>query len=169
LHMDHVGWNTRLEGGKWVPTFPKASYLFGRIEWDHWNANREGHAVRVMEQSVDPVVQAGLHRLVETDHEVCDEVRLEPSPGHTPGHVSVRIASAGMEAVITGDLLHHPAQIARPEWGCIADVNAEQAEATRRTFVQRHADAPTLVIGSHFAGPVAGRIVRDGGSFRLVV
>lgn len=169
LHMDHVGWNTRLRDGKWVPTFPRARYLFGRIEWDHWNAHREGSEAKVIEQSVDPIIEADLHQLVETDHLVADGIRLEPTPGHTPGHVCVRIASGGMEAVITGDLLHHPSQIARPEWGCVADFNKEQALDTRRGFIARFAGAPTLVIGTHFAAPTAGRIVADGDSHRFVV
>lgn len=169
LHMDHVGWNTRLVGGSWKPTFPRAKYLFGRAEWEHWNDRREGAEAKVLEQSVDPIVQAGLHQFVETDHRICDEVRLEPTPGHTPGHVSVRIVSEGKEALITGDLLHHPAQLARPDWKCRGDYDPERAEATRRAFIERFAGAPTLIIGTHFAAPTAGRIVRDGDSHRFEV
>lgn len=169
LHMDHVGWNTQLVDDRWVPTFRNAAYLFGRTEWEHWNFRREGFEARVLEQSVDPVVEAGLHRLVDVDHRICDEIRLEPTPGHTPGHVSVCIASQGMEAVITGDLLHHPAQVARPEWGCVADFNRQQAWETRRAFIERFSGTPTLIIGTHFAAPTAGRIIPDGGSHRFVV
>lgn len=171
LHVDHVGWNTRLENEKWVPTFPRASYLFGRIEWEHWDTRRDQDPgqTKIIEQSVDPIVQAGLHRLVETNHRLCDEVWIEPTPGHTPGHVSVRIESDGKQAVITGDLLHHPAQIAHPEWACVADSDKEQARATRRDFISRFAGAPTLVIGTHFARPTAGRIVRDDGTHRFEV
>lgn len=169
LHVDHVGWNTRKENGKWVPTFPHAKYLFGRIEWDHWNVNRDDMNRKVLEESVDPIVQAGLHELVEVDHEICKEIRLEPTPGHTPGHVSVRIASAGEEAVITGDLMHHPAQFVQTGWSCTADFDKEQAIATRRNFIERFSGTPTLVIGSHFATPTAGHIVEDGDSYRLKV
>jgi glyoxylase-like metal-dependent hydrolase (beta-lactamase superfamily II) len=169
LHIDHVGWNTRLENGKWVPTFPRADYLFGRVEWEHWNTHRDGGQEMIMQQSVDPIVQAGRHRLVETNHRLCDEIWIEPTPGHTPGHVSVNIVSEGKRAIITGDLMHHPAQIQHPEWGCVADVDKEQAQATRRKFIEQHANGPTLVIGTHFAKPTAGRIVRDGDTHRFEV
>ena len=104
LHVDHVGWNTRLENGRWVPTFPRARYLFARREWEHWTAESEEGTQRIMGDSVAPVLDAGLAELVDMDHRVTDEIRLEPTPGHTPGHVSVRLASGGADAVITGDL-----------------------------------------------------------------
>jgi glyoxylase-like metal-dependent hydrolase (beta-lactamase superfamily II) len=169
LHVDHVGWNTRLEDGKWVPTFRNARYLFGRTEFDYWAEEGQDDFGDVMGDSVHPVVEAGVVDFVESDHVVTEEIRLEPTPGHTPGHVSVRISSQGEEAVITGDLMHHPVQCAHPEWGSSADWNGETAEATRRAFLERHADTPTLVIGTHFATPTAGRIVKDGEAWRFAV
>ena len=169
LHMDHIGWNTMLAGGRWQPTFPNAQYLFGRIEWEHWDRTREKWTPTLIEESIQPVLDAKLHALVETDHRITDEVWLEPTPGHTPGHVSVRIASDGEQAVITGDLMHHPCQIARPQWNSVADSDAAQACATRHAFVARRAEDRILVIGTHFAAPVAGHIVRDGGGFRFQV
>lgn len=169
LHVDHVGWNTRLVEGKWVPTFASAEYLFGRTEWEHWNAGQGGEQAVVMADSVQPVLDAGLATLVETDHRLCDEVFLEPTPGHTPGHVSVRISSKGHNAVITGDLIHHPCQIARPHYGAVVDSDSAQARKTRDAFLARYADTPTLVIGTHFAGPTAGHLVRDGNAYRLDV
>jgi glyoxylase-like metal-dependent hydrolase (beta-lactamase superfamily II) len=169
LHVDHVGWNTRLEDGKWVPTFRNARYLFGRTEFDYWAEEGQDDFGDVMGDSVHPVVEAGVVDFVESDHVVTEEIRLEPTPGHTPGHVSVRISSQGEEAVITGDLMHHPVQCAHPEWGSSADWNGETAEATRRAFLERHADTPTLVIGTHFATPTAGRIVQDGEAWRFAV
>ncbi len=169
LHPDHVGWNTMLVDGRWKPTFPKAEYLFGRLEWEHWNRSRDRHTTPLLEQSVEPVLDAGLERLVETDHRVTDEVWLEPTPGHTPGHVSVRIASEGAEAVITGDVLHHPGQMGRPHWKCTADVDSDAAVATRKEFLSRYSDAPILVIGTHFAAPTAGHVVRDGEAWRFEV
>jgi glyoxylase-like metal-dependent hydrolase (beta-lactamase superfamily II) len=167
LHVDHVGWNTMRVGDRWEPTFRNARYLFARREWEHWQTEPEEFGP-VIADSVRPIVEAGLADLVETDHRVSDEIRLEPTPGHTPGHVSVRIRSAGAEAVITGDLLHHPCQIARPDWRAAAvDWDAELGETTRRGFLARTADAPVLVIGTHFAAPTAGRIVRDGDGYRL--
>ncbi|HMH76417.1 MAG TPA: MBL fold metallo-hydrolase, partial [Candidatus Udaeobacter sp.] len=111
LHVDHVGWNTRLDDGRWFPTFPRARYLFARREWEHWTSEDDDGTRRIMADSVAPVLDAGLAELVSMDHQVTDEIRLEPTPGHTPGHVSVRLTSRGADAVITGDLMHHPVQI----------------------------------------------------------
>ena len=169
LHVDHVGWNTTLKDGKWVPTFPNANYLWGRVEWEHWSNANAPEMESILNQSVRPIADAGLNSLVEVDHMLNDEVSLEPTPGHTPGHVSVRIKSQGAEAVITGDLIHHPAQMACPHWRCTADTDGAQAEQTRRDFLAAHADLPTLVIGSHFATPTAGKIVRDGDVWRFEV
>jgi glyoxylase-like metal-dependent hydrolase (beta-lactamase superfamily II) len=167
LHVDHVGWNTKLQDGRWVPTFANARYLWHRDEYDYWSKTEQDDYGRVIAESVAPVYEAGQVDLVAGDHVVTDEVRLEPTPGHTPGHVSVCIRSRGEEAVITGDLMHHPVQCAHPEWGSSADSDAAAALATRRDFLARHADRAVLVIGTHFATPTAGRIVRDGDSYRL--
>ena len=117
--------------------------------------------------SVTPVWEAGLVDLVETDHRICDEVNLVPTLGHTPGHVSVRIASQGEEALITGDFMHHPCQIARPEWSSTADSDPAEARLTRERMLTHLADTPILVIGTHFAGRTAGHVVRDGDAYRL--
>jgi glyoxylase-like metal-dependent hydrolase (beta-lactamase superfamily II) len=168
LHVDHVGWNTMLTGGDWVPTFPNARYLLGRIEYAHWTWQREREDMAaVLADSVTPVWDAGLVDLVETDHRICEEVSLVPTLGHTPGHVSVRIASDGEEALITGDFMHHPCQIARPEWSSTADSDPVEARLTRERMLTRLADTPILVIGTHFAGRSAGHIVRDGDAYRL--
>jgi len=168
LHVDHVGWNTMLVNGRWTPTFPNARYLIGWVEFAHWRAQRENEAqAAVFADSVAPVFDAGLVDLVETDHRVSEEVSLEPTLGHTPGHVSVRIRSRGEEALITGDVMHHPCQMAHPEWSSPADHDEKRAEATRRAMLARLAGTPTLVIGTHFAGPTAGRIMRDGHAYQL--
>jgi glyoxylase-like metal-dependent hydrolase (beta-lactamase superfamily II) len=169
LHTDHVGWNTQLVNGKWVPAFPHARYIVARPEWEHWSAADDHWSQIVMTDSVRPIFDAGVADLVETDHQIHDAIRFEPTPGHTPGHVSVHISSQGEEAVITGDLVHHPCQFARPDWGSSADTDAEQADRTRKAFMARYADTPTLIIGTHFAGPTAGRLVRDGEVYRLAV
>lgn len=168
MHVDHVGWNTRLVGGRWQPTFTGARYLYARDEWAHWRATDQTEEYGpVIEDSVQPIFDAGLADLVDGDHQVSDEVRLEPTPGHTPGHVSVHITSRGEEAIITGDAIHHPCQIAHPEWSSTADSDQAASAATRRGLLERYADRPVLVIGTHFAGPSAGRVVRDGDAFRL--
>jgi glyoxylase-like metal-dependent hydrolase (beta-lactamase superfamily II) len=168
LHVDHVGWNTMLTGGRWIPTFPRARYLMGRVEYAHWTTQHERQDMAaVLADSVAPVWDAGLVDLVETDHRLCDEISLVPTPGHTPGHVSVRIASRGEAALITGDFMHHPCQIARLEWSSTADSDPLEARQIRERMLAGLAETPTLVIGTHFAGRTAGRILRDGDAFRL--
>ena len=167
LHVDHVGWNTLLEGNRWVPTFPNARYLFGRKEYEYWSKQTHPSDHAIQGDSVRPVLEAGLADLVESDHRITSEVYLEPTPGHTPGHVSVRISSQGGEAVITGDLMHHPVQCAEPRWASNFDVDPEAARATRRAFLERYKDGKTLVLGTHFAAPAAGRVLTAGPAFQF--
>jgi glyoxylase-like metal-dependent hydrolase (beta-lactamase superfamily II) len=167
LHVDHVGWNTLLQDGRWVPTFPNARYLFGREEWEHWKDEAEGPDRVVRNDSVRPILQAGLADLVDADLRITPEVCLEPTPGHTPGHVSVRISSKGQDAVITGDLMHHPVQCSMPEMGARFDTDPAQAVQTRRAFMEKYQDGRTLVLGTHFATPTAGRFVADGPAYRF--
>ncbi|MDH5676857.1 MAG: MBL fold metallo-hydrolase [Myxococcales bacterium] len=169
LHVDHVGWNTRLVEGRWQPTFPNARYLFQARDLEHFLSADDAMHSQAVNDSVRPVLDAGLAQPVDSDHRVCDGVWLEPTPGHTPGHVSVHIRSDGHEAVITGDLMHHPVQAAHPDWASSADVDPDQALATRRGFIERYADTPTLILGTHFATPTAGRFVAEGDSHRFVV
>ena len=170
LHVDHVGWNTMKVGGTWIPTFPNARYLMGRTEYEHWSTNLSRPDMQhILADSVTPIVEAGLATLVETDHRLCPEISLIPTIGHTPGHVSVRISSRGEEALITGDFMHHPCQIAHPEWSTNADSDRDQGIRTRLDMFEKLAGTPTLVIGTHFAGATAGRIVRDGDDYRLDV
>jgi glyoxylase-like metal-dependent hydrolase (beta-lactamase superfamily II) len=122
-----------------------------------------------MADSITPVLDAGLAQLVEMDHRVSDALWLEPTPGHTPGHVSVRLQSNGDEAVITGDLMHHPIQMAEPQWGSHFDSDVPAARTTRRAFCERYADGPVTVLGTHFHHPTAGRIVRDRDTWRFDV
>ena len=170
LHVDHVGWNTRMVDGKWVPTFPKARYLMGRTEYQHWSGVKDRpDMAHILADSVTPIVEAGLATLVETNERICDEISLIPTLGHTPGHVSVMIQSRGEQAMITGDFMHHPCQIAHPEWSTLADSDPDQGIETRRRMFQRLAGTPVLIIGTHFAGATAGRLVADGDSYRLDV
>ena len=170
LHVDHVGWNTMLRDGNWVPTFPGARYLMGRPEYEHWSGSSSRADMKhVLADSVTPILYAGLAELVETDHRISDEISLVPTVGHTPGHVSVRIVSRGEEALITGDFMHHPCQIAHPDWDTTADSDPAQGIRTRWQMFEKLAGMPVLVIGTHFAGATAGRIVRDGATFRLDV
>jgi glyoxylase-like metal-dependent hydrolase (beta-lactamase superfamily II) len=167
LHVDHVGWNTRLADGKWVPTFINAAYLFGKTEYEYWATHSiEPWRAAVFNDSVKPIMDAGRADLVASDQRLSDEISLIPTPGHSPGHMSVLIRSDGEEALLTGDVAHTPCQMAHLDWSSTADYDPVQAAATRRELFARFADTPTLVIGGHFA---AGRLARDGDAFRLVV
>jgi glyoxylase-like metal-dependent hydrolase (beta-lactamase superfamily II) len=139
LHFDHVGWNTHLVDGRWVPTFPNARYLFGRKEYDHWMMLRDTggyHSINHLADSIDPITAAGLADFIEPEHSITDEIRLLPTPGHTPGHVSVIIASGGREAVITGDMMHHPLQLAVPAMPATFDLDKPAGATTRVAFVR---------------------------------
>lgn len=166
LHVDHVGWNTQLVEGQWVPTFANARYVFGRTEYDYWKANSPSreHAA-VLADSIEPVVNAGQVDLVASDARLSDEITLIPTPGHSPGHVAIHIRSDGAEALLSGDVAHHPCQMAHLDWSSVVDFDPAQSTETRRELFSRFADTPTLVIGGHFNG---GRIARDGDAFRLV-
>jgi len=166
MHVDHVGWNTRLIENRFVPTFTSARYLYSSTEWAHWRVEPQEYGP-VIEDSVQPIIDAGLAYFVDSDHQVCPEVQLESTPGHTPGHVSIHIRSRGEEAIITGDMIHHPCQIAHSEWSSTADVDPDLSAKTRDDFMQRYADKPVLILGTHFATPTAGKLVRDGTSYRL--
>ncbi|HEY0422819.1 MAG TPA: MBL fold metallo-hydrolase [Rhodopila sp.] len=168
LHVDHVGWNTRLVNGKWVPTFPRARYLMGRAEYEHWSTTQDRPDMApILADSVTPIVEAGLATMVETNERICEEISLIPTLGHTPGHVSVMIQSQGEQAMITGDFMHHPCQIAYPEWSTLADSDPDRGIETRRRMFKRLAGTPVLIIGTHFAGATAGRLVVDGDGYRL--
>ena len=171
LHVDHVGWNTMLVDGRWVPTFPNARYLLAEPEWRHWDgADDDPMNENVLDDSVRPVFEAGLVDLVDWQHQVCDEVNLEPTPGHTPGHVSIHIRSGGQEALITGDCIHHPCQMSRTDWCSSADADQAQGRRTREDLLARYADGDVLVIGTHFATPTAGRVrTRAAGGYWLDV
>lgn len=176
LHLDHVGWNTTEVDGKFVPTFPNAAYLMGKQDLDFWgqiDAGTEDDFMqlqrRVFDDSMQPVLDAGLAKAVEGPTEVCDGVRLISTPGHTPGHCSVIIESRGESAMITGDFIHHPIQFNDPGLVSPFDVDNDAAVATRRRVFAEYADSPTLIIGTHFAGPTAGKLVKDGDGYRLDV
>jgi len=167
LHVDHVGWNTRLVGGNWVPTFANARYVFGRAEYEHWrDQSDEPHHVAVFNDSMKPIADAGKADLVASDARLCDEITLIPTSGHSPGHMSIHIRSDGEEALLTGDVAHHPCQMAHLDWSSSVDSDPVQSAVTRRELFLRFADTPTLVIGGHFD---AGRIQRDGGAFKFIV
>ncbi len=171
LHTDHVGWNTREVDGMWVPTFPHARYLTSKAEYDFWAAYTMDEARAAMfRDSVHPVEEAGLLDVVDVPAggvTVAAGLELVPAPGHTPGHIAVRVTSGGAAALITGDCVHHPVQLAHPEIGSCVDIDPERAEATRRALLASLAGTDALLLGTHFPPPTAGRVVADGDTYRL--
>lgn len=163
LHVDHVGWNTKLSGGNWVPTFPKARYVFGKTEYEYWrDHSTEPDKQAVFGDSVQPIVDADRADLIPSDHRLCEEISMIPTPGHSPGHMSILIQSEGEQGLLTGDVAHHPCQMAHLDWSSTADSDQAQSAKTRAALFGRFADTPTLVIGGHFS---AGHIRRDGDAF----
>lgn len=166
LHVDHVGWNTMLVDGQWVPTFPNARYLIADREYAYWDAGDDKDSFGdIMADSVRPVYDAGLVDLVDVNARLCDEVSLVPTPGHTPGHISVHIESEGQQALITGDSFHHPCQLAHVDWASSADYDQHASTMTRKNMLRDYANSDVLIIGTHFATPTAGHIRQSDGDY----
>jgi glyoxylase-like metal-dependent hydrolase (beta-lactamase superfamily II) len=170
LHPDHVGWNTRLQNGRWVPTFPNARYVFSQQELAYWTERNARNPVGYIVDSVLPIVEANRADLVHNDHALGDHVRLLPTPGHTPDHCAVVLGKSDLKsgpgAVVTGDLIHSPLQARYPEISCSPDYDQQQAATTRRAFLERFCDTGTLCCTAHFPSPSVGHIVRWGDGFR---
>jgi glyoxylase-like metal-dependent hydrolase (beta-lactamase superfamily II) len=165
LHVDHVGWNTRLEAGCWVPTFPNARYVFAKTEFDYWAEQNTKTPVPPIVDSVLPVVEAGQAEIVRNDYEIGDHLRILPTPGHTPGHVAFALGRGRDDAVFSGDLMHSPLQTRHPELSVKFDVDQEEAATTRRNFLERYCDSETLCCTAHFPSPSSGKIRRRGAGF----
>jgi glyoxylase-like metal-dependent hydrolase (beta-lactamase superfamily II) len=165
LHVDHVGWNTRLENGRWVPTFPNARYVFDKNEFDYWAELHAKTSVAPFGDSVLPVVEAKQADIVRHDYEIGDHMRILPTPGHTPGHVAFAFGRGKDTAVVSGDLMHSPLQARYPELSAKFDVDQIQAAATRRNFLERYCDSDTVCCTAHFPSPSAGKIRRRGDGF----
>jgi glyoxylase-like metal-dependent hydrolase (beta-lactamase superfamily II) len=162
MHLDHTGWNTRLQDGRWVPTFPNATYLFNKREWEHWKDEPSPEDQAVVQQNIVPIVEAGQVQWVDNAWGIDDEVTLIPTPGHTPGHCSVHLRSNGQDAIITGDMMVNPVQIAEPQWSQQSDVDKPLAIETRTRFIDQHCDTDTLILGTHFNTPTGVYIVSKG-------
>ena len=167
LHADHVGWNTRLENGRWVPTFPKARYVFSKKEYSYWSEVHQKSALHHFNDSVLPIIEANRAELVASEHALNDHIRLMPTPGHTPDHFAVCAGKGGDKAVFTGDLVHSPLQARYPELVMRVDFDRDQAARTRRAFFERYCDTDTLCCTMHFPSPSVGYIKRWGDGFKL--
>lgn len=171
LHGDHVGQNTRLVDGRWVPTFPNAKYLISRVEWNYWvdAANRRKYNEDLFfEDSVQPILDAGLVQFIDDGFSVDRGISAVQTPGHTPGHLCVRIEHEEREvAMMSGDLMHNALQVSVPALNSCFCVDAAQSRATRHLFLEHCHDNATLVLPAHFPTPTAGRVMRTGGRFHF--
>ena len=165
LHIDHVGWNTKLEDGRWVPTFPNAKYLFHRTEFEHWEEHGDyvpeggGASDGFFEDSVLPVFEANQAQLIDSDFDLDHLLHIQPTPGHSPGHICIHMETPQQRAIFSGDLLHHPVQCAQPDWNSRFCWKPEMSAATRTKFVEDNAEQDVLILPAHFAAPTYGRIV----------
>jgi glyoxylase-like metal-dependent hydrolase (beta-lactamase superfamily II) len=175
LHIDHVGWNTRLDGRDWQPTFPNARYLFSRIDCEYWNPAGTGprpSAVgaevnsNVFEDSVQPVLEAGLVELVEDGHVVAPGMTLRLFPGHTPGHLVLDVEDEGESALFVGDILHHPAQVYCPEWNSVYCEHPDSARSARRAVLELAAGRGARLVPAHFGGCHFAWVDRQGDGYR---
>ena len=172
LHIDHTGWNTKLVDGRWVPTFPNAKYIFHKYEYAYW----EAHASRAerpdnpttynWRTNCLPVVEAGQALLVDDGFMIDDTIWLSLTPGHTPYHCNVNIASGGQKAIVTGDMMHHAIQVKYPEWSSVFAWDAYMSAQTRRRFLEEVAGTPAVILPVHFPNPTAGLVEVDGDRFR---
>ena len=169
LHVDHVGWNTKLENGRWVPTFPKAKYVFSDRELAHWTdvEKHDPSAAPWITDSVLPIVAAKREEVVKSDHRFSDIVQLLPTPGHTVDHYSVQVGKPGADAVITGDMIHSPLQARYPELGMRVDYDSAQAGESRRKLFSCWCETSTLVCTAHFPSPSVGQMKRWGDGFKF--
>lgn len=173
LHADHVGWNTKLVDGKWVPTFPNAQYLFVEKEYRFWLDEQSGTGDRIMhgshDDSVLPVIESGQATLVTVDHEIETGVNFEPAFGHTPGTIVLNIEGERGNAVICGDVMHHPVQVVHPDWSSAFCNDPIQSAGSRRDLLERLSGTGTLVLPAHFLAPYYGPVDRDGKGFRTII
>lgn len=172
LHADHVGWNTRLHNGKWVPTFPNARYLFAEKEVEYWQqilANSPPDDVNhgSWADSVTPVFDAGQAMLVAADHEVATGVELVAAPGHTPGNVMVKLEDQGESAYVTGDVIHHPIQVEHPEWSTCFCWNPIKSAETRLKTLSTVAKENAWLLPAHFPTPTAAKIRETNAAFHM--
>lgn len=164
LHLDHIGWNTQLSDGAWVPTFPNARYLMPEADVDMLS----GRGGAAYDESLGPVIDAGLVDLIDGSYVHSKEITLLSTPGHTPGHVSILLSGGDRDVVLTGDAIHSTAQCQHPHWQFKFDWDAEMAVASRRTLLETCVERDLIAIGSHFVLPSIGQVTTDGDVFRWI-
>ena len=172
LHLDHVGWNTQLDNGRWVPTFPNARYIFSREEYEATKAealdpSSAPYLKATFEDSISPVVEAGKVELYDGVYEILDCIALRPAPGHSPGHVRIELKSQDSVGVFCGDMLHSPIQVPFWQWSSVVCWDKEMSAASRRELLEYCVANNALLIPGHFEAPHVGRISHKQGNFSL--
>ena len=172
LHVDHVGWNTQLKNGKWVPTFPNAKYVMSTTDHDHWAAvaKRPGSVpfeVNTYNDSVLPIVEAKKAEFVSGEHAMCGCFTIKPAPGHTPGQIRLDLESRGKRAIFPGDALHNPVQVPLWKWNSCFCEDSDLARKTRNTLLGDCAEQGALLMPAHFAPPHAAYVKAKGDRFEL--
>jgi glyoxylase-like metal-dependent hydrolase (beta-lactamase superfamily II) len=170
LHVDHVGWNTRLDNGRWVPTFPNARYVFSKADYDHFLAidrdPAKGPAILgALRDSVLPIVEAGLAQMVDGTEAIEEYLSLERAPGHTPGHLLIKLASQSKQAFFSGDIIHHAIQAYHPTWNSFACLDQDTARKSRRSLLEKCAGSGALLAPQHFGAPHLCHIDAKGDAF----
>jgi glyoxylase-like metal-dependent hydrolase (beta-lactamase superfamily II) len=172
LHVDHVGWNTQLVDGRWVPTFPNARYLFGKREYAHWESERgkQGDG-KVNDGSFDdsvlPIVEAGKAVMIDSDHQPDPLLTIKDYPGHTPGSIAINLKDGGRQACFSGDIMHHPIQVYHPDWSSQFCTDQEMSARSRRRLLEDCVESNALLCPAHFPGANAGYIKEKGDAFRI--
>jgi len=169
LHVDHVGWNTKLDNGRWVPTFPNAKYVWSKTDFDHFSGlDRDPEKPAIggaMRDSVYPIVEAGLAQMVDGTETIEEHLSLTPAPGHSPGHVLINLTSQGKQAYFSGDIIHHVIQVYHPAWNSFACVDQPKARASRRMTLEKCAGTGALLLPQHFGAPHICHIDAKGDGF----
>lgn len=171
LHVDHVGWNTKLENGRWVPTFKNARYLFAKREYAHWETEHRTKGLETnggsFDDSVLPVVEAGKAVMIESDHQPDPLLTIRDYPGHTPGSIAIKLKDQGRQACFSGDIMHHPIQVYHPDWSSQFCWDQAMSAVSRRKLLEDCVESNALLCPAHFPGANAGFVKPEGNSFRI--
>jgi glyoxylase-like metal-dependent hydrolase (beta-lactamase superfamily II) len=171
LHVDHVGWNTRLENGRWVPTFKNAKYLFAKREYAHWETEHKTKGIETnggsFDDSVLPVVEAGKAVMIDSDHQPDPMLTIADYPGHTPGSIAVNLKNGGKQACFSGDIMHHPIQVYHPDWSSQFCSDQDLSAKSRRKLLEDCAETNALLCPAHFPGANAGYVRPQGNAFKI--
>jgi glyoxylase-like metal-dependent hydrolase (beta-lactamase superfamily II) len=171
LHVDHVGWNTKLENGRWVPTFSNAKYLFAKREYAHWEREHKTQGKETnggsFDDSVLPVVEAGKAVMIDSDHQPDPMLTIKDYPGHTPGSIAINLKDGGRQACFSGDIMHHPIQVYHPDWSSQFCSDQDLSAKSRRRLLEDCVETNALLCPAHFPGANAGYIKPVGNAFKI--